>query len=93
MDGKSQTQNQGGRRVAPHSPGAAFIKHIKQHSRYTPSHLESIVWKVFDIVDGAPAVPGAIGGDIFGCFPTPQLRLACLLARTAHASSFVTDFA
>ncbi|GBN34369.1 hypothetical protein AVEN_57898-1 [Araneus ventricosus] len=61
----------------------------------TVCHNNQLLWKVFDIVDGAPAVPGDVNGDVAYIWMLPSTTsfviLAWLLARTAHASSFDTD--
>ncbi|GBM82454.1 hypothetical protein AVEN_48618-1 [Araneus ventricosus] len=55
----------------------------------TQSQLLSMVialWKVFDIVDGAPAVPSDVGGDVAYIWMLPSTTsfviLACSLARS-----------
>ncbi|GBO10030.1 hypothetical protein AVEN_147955-1 [Araneus ventricosus] len=50
------------------------------------------VWKVFDIVDGAPAVPSDVSGDVAYIWMLPSTTsfviLACLLARTCSRQLF-----
>ncbi|GBL84255.1 hypothetical protein AVEN_118643-1 [Araneus ventricosus] len=50
------------------------------------------VWKVFDIVDGAPAVPGDVGDDVAYIWTLPSTAsvviLAWVLARTCSRQLF-----
>ncbi|GBN06496.1 hypothetical protein AVEN_140578-1 [Araneus ventricosus] len=56
------------------------------------------MWKVFDIIDGAPAAPFDVGVDVVYIWMLPSaLSVFYLLSLTnvpapAHAGSFATDF-
>ncbi|GBN24693.1 hypothetical protein AVEN_262336-1 [Araneus ventricosus] len=54
--------------------------------------LALLLWKVFGIVDGAPALPGDVGGDVAYIWMLPSTTrvviLAWLLARTCSRQLF-----